>query len=194
MNTVITEKTPNGDISYDVFSKLTNDRIVFLSDYIDDGVATDIVATLLYLEAVDPSAQISIYLNSEGGDIRAVFMIYDVLQLLRTPIQTICLGSATFASAIILAAGTPGLRSATKSSVMCISQLSSDGVTYGDMTGIRISFEQMKKDNKRLIDIIAKHTGKKVQTVTKDCERKVFMTPAQAKKYGIIDRVLEWNK
>lgn len=194
MNTVITEKTATGDISYDVFSKLTNDRIIFLSDYIDDEVATDIVATLLYLDSVDHTAQISIYLNSEGGDIRSVFMVYDVIQLLRAPIQTICLGSATFASAIILAAGTKGLRSATKSSVICVSQLFSDGVTYGDMTGIRISFEQMKKDNKKLIDIIAKLTGKTAAKVTKDCERKLFMTPLQAKKYGIIDRVLEWNK
>lgn len=193
MNTIITEKTPNGDISYDVFAKLTNDRIIFLSDYIDDEVATNIVATLLYLDGVN-SDQISLYINSEGGDIRAVFMIYDVLQMLRAPIRTVCLGSATLASVLILAAGTKGLRAATKSSIICVGQLANDGLTFGDLPSIKISFEQMKKDNKKLIDALAKHTGKKTSIVARDCERKVFMNPTQAKRYGIIDKILEWNK
>lgn len=194
MNTVIIESTEEGDVQYDVFSKLISDRIIFLSDYIDDGVATNVVATLLYLNSIDSESPISIYINSESGDIRSVLMIYDVMQLVSCPIQTVCLGAATFESAIILAAGTPGKRAATKSSNICVSQLSADGFTVGDMTDIRISYDQMKKDNNKIINILAKHTGKTVAKLRRDCERKVFMTPLQAKRYGIIDLVLEWKK
>lgn len=194
MNTVVVEKTPEGEVTCDVYSKLINSRIVFLSDYVDDRVATDVVATLFYLDSCDSSNEISIYINSEGGDVRSIFMIYDVMQLIKSPIKTVCVGSATFASAVLLAAGTKGHRYATKSSLICISQLSHDDVTYGDLTGIKINFEQLKKANKKVIETIAKHTGKKNSIVAKDCERKMFMTPTQAKRYGIVDHVLEWKK
>lgn len=195
MNTVITEKNAEGEeISYDVFSKLINDRILFLYDHVDDRVATDIVAALLYLEHLDDKTKISIYINCESGDIRSVFMIYDVMRLINSPIQTICLGSATFTPALLLAAGTKGMRYATKSSIICLSQLQSEGVSYGDMTSAKISFEQMKRDNKKLLDIMSGLVGKKPARLAKDCERKLFLTPTQAKKYGVIDHVIEWKK
>ena len=194
MNTIITEKTPNGDVTYDVFSKLVSDRVLFICDYIDDRAATDIVAALLYLDGTDPETKISLYINSEGGDVRSVFMIYDIMCLISAPIETICLGSATFEPAILLAAGTAGMRSCTKSSLLCISQLSSEGAQYVDMTDAKISFEQLKKDNHRIIDVLSLLTGKKKAIVMKDCERKLYLTPLQAKRYGLIDHVLDWKK
>ena len=180
--------------TYDVFSKLINDRILFLYDHVDDRVATDIVAALLYLDHLDDKSKISIYINSEGGDIRSVFMIFDVMCLIRSPIETICLGSATFAPAMVLAAGTKGMRYATKSSLICLSQLFSDGVSYVDMTNAKITFEQIKKDNNKLISVMAKLIKKPISKLMKDCERKLFLSPLQAKKYGVIDHVIEWKK
>ena len=198
MNTVITESESCGECgqnaSYDVFSKLINDRILFLYDHIDDRVATDIVAALLYMDHLDDKSKISIYINSEGGDIRSVFMIFDVMRLIKSPIQTICLGSATFAPVLLLAAGTKGMRYATKSSIVCLSQLFSDGVSYVDMTNAKITFEQIKKDNHQLISAMSKLIKKPVAKLMKDCERKLFLNPVQAKKYGVIDHVIEWKK
>lgn len=194
MNTIITEKTPNGDVSYDVFSRLVNDRILFLYDYVDDRVATDTVAALLYLDSLDSETQISLYINSEGGNVRSVFMIYDVMSLIKSPIQTVCLGAATGAPALLLAAGAPGMRMATRSSFLCVSQLSADSAMYVDMTDAKIAFSQLRRDNKKFIEIIAKLTGKKPAQVIKDSERKFFMNPVQAKRYGLIDHVLEWKR
>lgn len=194
MNTIITEKTPAGEIQYDVFSKLVSDRILFLYDYIDDRVATDTVATLLYLDSLDSESQINIYINSEGGNVRSVFMIYDIMLLVKSPIQTICLGAATGAPALLLAAGAPGFRSATKSSFLCINQLQADSAMYVDMTDAKIAFSQLRRDNKKFIENVAKVTGKKVAQVTKDSERKLFMNPTQAKRYGLIDNVLDWKR
>lgn len=194
MNTVITEKTNDGDVSFDVFNKLIHKRILFLNDMIDDGAATDIVAALLYLESINNQDKIELYINCEDGDIHSIFMIYDVMQMMKSPIQTICIGAAMFAPAIILAAGTKGMRYATRSSLMLISQLTSEGISHGDMTHAKISFDQAKRDNKKLIDIISKLTNKSSAKIAKDCARKFLMNPVQAKRYGIIDHIIEWKK
>jgi ATP-dependent Clp protease protease subunit len=152
------------------------------------------VAALLYLDSQDSDTQINLYINSEGGNIRSVFMIYDVMTLIKSPIQTICLGAATGAPALLLAAGAPGFRSATKSSFLCVSQLQADSAMYVDMTDAKIAFSQLKRDNKKYIETLAKLTGKKVVQVTKDSERKLFLNPGQAKRYGLIDHVLEWTR
>lgn len=194
MKTEITEKTSTGETTYDVFNKLIGERVLFLYDHIDDETATDIVAALFYLDHLDNKTKISLFINSEGGDIRSIFMIYDVMRMIKSPIQTICLGSASYGSSIILAAGRPGMRYATKSSFICLSQLTADGVSYGDMTDARIHLDQMKRDNKRLVDVLSKLTGRAATLVNRDCQRKVFMNPAKAKKYGMIDHVIPWNR
>src|SRR5271170_3075847 len=142
MNTVITEKTENGDVSYDVFSKLIESRILFLYDYITDDIATDIVATLLYLDHENDKDKISIYLNSEGGDIESIFMIYDMMKMIKSPIETLCIGQAMGESTLILAAGTPGMRYATKNSIIRINQLAHAYSAYSDMTNAEILLER----------------------------------------------------
>jgi ATP-dependent Clp protease protease subunit len=194
LNTVITEKTPAGETSFDVFSKLANDRILFLSDFIDDRVATDIVATILFLDQQDPKRPISLYINSDGGDVRSVFMIFDVINLLQSPIHTVCLNCASFSSAILLAAGTKGKRFATKSSLICLGQLNNDMLSYSDLTTAKINFEVLKRDNKKIFETLAKLTGKTSARVHKDCERKMFLNAKQAKRYGLVDHVIEWNR
>lgn len=193
MNTIVAEKINGNDVFSDVFTRLVNDRIIFLCDYIDDRVATDLVATLLYLDSIS-SDKITIYINSEDGDLRSVFMLYDIMRLVKSPIHTICIGSATFTSALILAAGVKGNRYATKSSVICVSQLSADVASYVDMTDAKITYERIKKDNNKLVELLAKLTGNPLKKIKKDSERKFFLTPLQAKKYGLIDHVIDWGK
>lgn len=194
MNTVITEKTENGEVSYDVFSKLVDSRILFMHDYITDDVATDIVATLLYLDHEDDSKKISLYLNSEGGDIESIFMIYDVMKIIKSPIETFCIGAALGESSLILAAGTKGMRYATKSSIIRINQLSHSYSKYSDMTSAKITLEQSKKENKKFLDALRSCTDKTLKIISKDTEKDFYMSPDAAKKYGIIDFIVGTTK
>jgi len=188
MNTIITEKTDEGEVSYDVFSKLVDNRILFLSDYIKDDVATDIIATLLYLDK--EKEQISLYINSSGGDPRSVFMIYDIMKMIKAPIATYCIGSATYETVLILAAGTKGLRHATKSSTICINQLIVGEHRYSNMTDAEILMKQAKKNNEKFIDALSDCINKPVKRILKDTEREFFLSPDEAKKYGVIDVVI----
>lgn len=190
MNTVITEKTENGEVSYDVFTKLVESRILFLYDYINDEVASDIVATLLYLDHQNDKEKISLYINSEGGAIESVFMIYDVMKMIKSPIETFCIGSAFGEASLILAAGTKGMRYATKSSVIRINQLAHSYSKYSDISNAEILLELSKKENSKFLTALSECTGKSLKTITKNTERELYMSPEVAQKFKIIDSII----
>lgn len=190
LNTLVNETTEHGDIPVDIYTKLSNNRILFITDEIDDKLAVDITGTLLLKDSEDSNKKISLFINSEGGDIRCVFMIYDIMQLLQCPVETICVGSAMNEVVLLLAAGTPGMRHATQNSVICPSQLVQDKYYYSDLTDAQALLSRIQKDNKNLMSAIANKTGKKLSQVLSDFERKKFMNAKQAKSYGIIDNVI----
>lgn len=191
MNTIITEKTEDGhELSYDIFSKLIHSRILFLHDFITDEIATDIVATLLYLDHENDQDKISIYLNSGGGDIESVFMIYDMMKMIKSPIETLCTGAALGESALILAAGTKGMRYATKSALICLNQLNYSYSKHSDMINAEITLQQAKKQNKKFLTALHDCIGKTVKELSYDTERDLYLTPTAAKKYGIIDSII----
>lgn len=191
MNTIITEKNERGEeVAYDVFSKLIDSRILFLHDYIDDNIATDIVATLLYLDHITDEEKISLYLNTEGGDIESVFMIYDTIAMINSNIETVCMGEVMNEAVLLLAAGAKGMRFATKSSFVCINQLGHKYSAHRDMTKVEIMLEQSKKENTRFLTALSECTGKSIKKLTKDTERDLFLDPNTAIKYGLIDEIL----
>ena len=194
LNTLVLESTENGDLPLDVYQKLANDRILFICNSISDELATDIVATLLLKDAEDSDNKITLFINSEGGDIRNALMIYDTMSMIEAPIETVCIGSAMDEAAIILAGGTPGLRFATKNSVIAVSQLVHDWYTHSNLTDAKKILDQSMIDNKRMMEIIAKASGKSIKQVTEDFERRVFFNANQAVKYGIIDKVITPTK
>lgn len=190
MNTLINEETELGDIPVDIYDKLAASRVLFISDDVNDKLATDIVATLLVLDAENTNEEISLIINSEGGDIRSVFMIYDMMQIIRSPIKTICVGSALDEAVLILASGTSGMRYATPNAVICPGQLIQEEYHYGDLSNARDVLGRIQADNKSYMTALAKKTNKKYTEVMADFERKKFMTPKQAKSYGIIDGII----
>ena len=194
MNTIVLESTEHGDMPVDVYQKLSNDRILFICDQISDGLATDIVATLLLKDAEDSDKKITLFINSQGGDIRNVMMICDMMNLIESPIETVCIGAATDEACLILASGTPGMRFATKNSVISASQLVHDWMAQANLTDAKRYLELAMADNKRMMELLAKATGKSVKQVMADFERRVFMNATQAVKYGLIDKVVSFNK
>jgi ATP-dependent Clp protease protease subunit len=178
----------------DVYQKLSNDRILFICDTISDGLATDITATLLLKDAEDSDKKITLFINSQGGDIRNVMMICDMMHLIEAPIETVCIGAATDEACLILASGTPGMRFATKNSVIAASQLVHDWMAQANLTDAKRYLELAMADNKRMMELLAKATGKTVKQVMSDFERRVFMNATQAVKYGLIDKVVSFNK
>lgn len=194
MNTLVLESTENGDMPLDVYQKLANDRILFICGSISDELATDIVATLLLKDSEDSESKITLFINSDGGDIRNALMIYDTMSMIQSPIETVCIGSAMDEAAIILAGGTLGCRFATKNCVIAVSQLVHDWYTHSNLTDAKKILDQSMIDNKRMMEIIAKSCGKPIKQVSEDFERRVFMNASQAVKYGIIDKVIVTNK
>lgn len=194
MNTILTEKTEQGEVAFDVFQKLATDRILFVSDIINDNMAADISATLLLKDSEDSDKKITIFINSHGGDIRNALAIYDVMQMIQSPIETVCIGSAMKEAAIILAAGTHGMRFATKHSIIAISQLINDYMLPSDLTEAKTSLSQSLDDNKRMMNILAKSSGKTLNQVMSDFSRRVFLSSQEALKYGLIDKVISENK
>lgn len=194
MNTIVTETTDHGEFPVDIYQKLSNDRILFICDVIDDKLATDIVATLLLKDSENPEEKITLFINSEGGDIRNVLMIYDMMCLVQAPIETVCIGSAMDEAAIILAAGTPGMRFATKNSVISINQLTHDWVNVSDLTDAKKVLDQFLSDNKKMMEILAKSCSKTYKQVIEDFNRRVFMNCNQAVKYGLIDKAVSVKK
>ncbi len=183
----VVEQTHRGERSYDIYSRLLKDRIVFLGTPIDDDVANIIIAQLLFLEAEDPDKDITLYINSPGGSVTAGLAIYDTMQYVKPQVATICLGQAASMGAFLLAGGTKGKRFALPNARIMIHQLS--GGFQGQATDIEIHAREMLRLKQRLNEILARHTGQPMERIEKDTERDYFMGPAEAKEYGIIDEV-----
>ncbi|NLV50694.1 MAG: ATP-dependent Clp endopeptidase proteolytic subunit ClpP [Clostridiales bacterium] len=184
----VVEQTSRGERSYDIFSRLLNDRIVFLSEEVNDVTASLVVAQFLYLEAQDPDKDIQFYINSPGGSITSGMAIYDTIQYIKADVSTICIGMAASMGAFLLSAGTKGKRIALPNSEIMIHQPS--GGTQGQATDIQIQAERIAKLKKKMNTILANNTGKTLEQIERDCERDYFMNAEEAKEYGIIDKVI----
>ena len=184
----VVEQTSRGERSYDIFSRLLNDRIVMLSEEVNDTTASLIVAQLLYLEAQDPDKDIQFYINSPGGSVTAGMAIYDTMQYIKCDVSTICIGMAASMGAFLLAAGTKGKRIALPNAEIMIHQPSAG--TQGQITDMAIHLRRLEIIKKRMNSILAENTGKPVEIVTADCERDNFMTAEEAVEYGLIDKVI----
>ena len=185
----VVEQTNRGERSYDIFSRLLNDRIVMLSEEVNDTTASLIVAQLLYLEAQDPDKDIQFYINSPGGSVTAGMAIYDTMQYIKCDVSTICVGMAASMGAFLLAAGTKGKRYALPNAEIMIHQPSAG--TRGQITDMAIHLKRLEIVKERMNRILSEKTGKPVETVTADCERDNFMTAQEAMEYGLIDKVIE---
>jgi ATP-dependent Clp protease protease subunit len=185
----VIERTSRGERSYDIFSRLLMDRIVFLGSGIDDNVANIIVAQLLFLDAEDPERDIFMYINSPGGSVYAGLAIYDTMQHLRAPVSTFCVGMALSMGAVLLTAGAKGKRNSLPNSRIMLHQPS--GGYQGTAADIEIAAKEVLNIRERLNGIIAKHTGQSIERIADDVDRDRFMSPQEAVEYGLIDRVLE---
>lgn len=185
----VIEQDGRGERSYDIFSRLLNDRIIFLSDEVNDLTSSLIVAQMLYLESVDPDKDISFYINSPGGSVTAGMAIYDTMQFVKCDVTTICIGMAASMGAFLLAAGTKGKRIALPHSEIMIHQPS--GGAQGQCSDIKIRADLLLRTRDTLNRILAERTGKPIETIEKDTERDNFMTAEQALEYGLIDRIID---
>lgn len=185
---MVVKREPNGERAYDIFSRLLEERIVFLGGPINDDVANVIIAQFLFLDNDNSDTDISFYINSPGGYVHSTLAIYDTMKYIRADVSTVCLGMAASGAAVLLAGGKKGKRIVLPNSKVMIHQPL--GGIEGQATDIQIHAEEMLKMKKRLNEILAKETGKKVAQVEKDTERDFFMTSSEAKNYGIIDKIL----
>lgn len=186
---MVIEQTERGERSFDIYSRLLKDRVIFLGSQIDDNVANLIIAQLLFLEAEDPDKDIHLYINSPGGSITAGMAIYDTMQYIKCDVSTICIGMAASMGAFLLAAGEPGKRFALPNSEIMIHQPL--GGTQGQATDIEIHAKRIIKMKEKLNHILAERTGQKYETICADTERDNFMEAEDAKKYGLIDDIME---
>ena len=184
----VIEKSTYGERAYDIYSRLLKDRIIFLGSPIDDAVANTIIAQLLFLESQDKTKDIKIYINSPGGSVTAGLAIYDTMQYIKPDVSTICVGLAASMGAFLLIAGAKGKRFALPNAEVMIHQLM--GGVEGQATDVKIRTERMLKLKDRLNKIMAHHTGQSVEKIDRDTDRDNFMSPEEAKKYGLIDRVI----
>ena len=185
----VIDKTPSGERVYDIYSRLLEDRIIFLGDAIDSMVANTVVAQLLFLEKVDPKAPITMYVNSPGGHVSAGLAIYDTMQHIKPEVSTVCVGLAASMGAVILAGGAKGKRYSLPHSEIMIHQPL--GGAEGQAKDIKIAAENIIKTGSVLYEILAKHTGKPVAQVEIDCDRDNFMSPEEALEYGLIDKIIK---
>ena len=185
----VVEQTSRGERSYDIFSRLLNDRIIFLSEEVNDTTASLIVAQMLYLEAQDPDKDIQFYINSPGGSVTAGMAIYDTMQYIKCDVATICVGMAASMGAFLLSAGAKGKRMALPNAEIMIHQPSAG--TQGQITDMAIHLKRLETIKERLNRILANNTGKTLDVVTDACERDNFMTAQEALEFGLIDRVLD---
>lgn len=193
LNPIIYEKTANGEEMYDVFSRLMKERILFIGEEITSDLANCVVSQLLWLDKQTQDEEISIYINSCGGDLISTFAIYDIMQYIKAPIYTFVIGTAASAAAVLLAAGTKGHRYALPNSEIMIHQPMCFGIE-GQVTDITLNAKQMERDKKKMLTILARHTAKTYEQVQYDCERDFYMDPQMAIKYGIIDEITTPNK
>lgn len=184
----VVEQTSRGERSYDIFSRLLNDRIVMLSEEVNDTTASLVVAQLLYLEAQDPDKDIQFYINSPGGSVTSGLAIFDTMRYIKADVSTICIGMAASMGAFLLSCGTKGKRLALPNAEIMIHQPS--GGSKGQATDIKIQAEHMLKTKDKLNRILADNTGKPIDVIERDCERDFFMSAEEAKEYGIVDKVI----
>lgn len=185
---VVVEQTSRGERSYDIYSRLLKDRIIVLSDEVNDVTASLIVAQMLFLEAEDPDKDIQFYINSPGGSVTSGFAIFDTMQHIKCDVSTICVGLAASMGAFLLAAGTKGKRYALPNSEIMIHQPL--GGARGQATDIKIHAEQILKTKAKLNKILSERTGKSIETIEHDTERDNFMSAQEAKEYGLVDEVM----
>jgi len=185
---IVIEQTPRGERSYDIYSRLLKDNIIFLGTPIDDSVANAIVAQMLFLESEDPDKDIQIYINSPGGSVTAGLAIYDTMQFVKNDIVTYCIGQCASMGAHLLAAGTKGKRFALPNARIMIHQPS--GGAQGQATEIEITYKEIQRLKESLAGTFAKHTGQTLKKVMKDMDRDYFMSAEEALEYGIVDKVL----
>ena len=185
----VVEQTGKGERSYDIYSRLLLDRIVFVGGEVEDGMANAIVAQLLFLQAQDPKKEISVYVNSPGGSVTAGLAILDTMKMLKCPVATYCVGQAASMGAVLLTAGTKGLRHALPNARIMIHQPS--GGAEGKATDIEITAKEILRLKEVLNGILAKHSGKKMADVVNDTERDYFMSAEEAKEWGLIDKVID---
>lgn len=186
---MVVEKTSFGERAYDIYSRLLKDRIIFIGSPIDDGIANAVIAQLLFLESQHQKEDIRMYINSPGGVVTSALAIYDTMQYVKPEVQTICLGLAASAAALLLAAGKKGKRLILPNGEVMIHQVL--GGAQGQATDVDIHARHILKTRERLNRILASHTGQKLAKIEKDTERDYFMSAEEAKKYGIVDRVIQ---
>jgi len=187
----VVEQTSRGERSYDIFSRLLNDRIVFLGEDVNATTASLVVAQLLYLEAQDPDKDIQFYINSPGGSITDGMAIHDTMQYVKCDVSTICIGMAASMAAFLLAAGTPGKRIALPNSEILIHQpLIGGGGLSGQTTDIKIHADHLVHTRDKMNRLLSQYTGQTLETIQKDTDRDHYMSPEEAKDYGLIDRVI----
>ena len=187
----VIEQTSKGERSYDMFSRLLKDRIIFLSEDVNHATASLVVAQLLFLESEDPDKEISFYINSPGGSITDGMAIYDTINYIKCPVSTICVGLAASMGAVLLACGTKGKRYATPNAEIMIHQPLISGGLSGQATEIKIHADHMVKTREKLNKILSERTGQSLETIMKDTERDNFMTAEEALKYGLIDGIMD---
>ena len=185
---MVVEQTSRGERAFDIYSRLLNERIVFLGTPVDDQIANLIIAQLLHLESEDPDKDIFLYINSPGGSITSLFAIYDTMQYIKPDVNTVCMGMAASAAAVILAGGAVGKRYALPHARVMLHQ--PHGGAQGQAVDIEIQAKEILRYRKLLDELIAQHTGQPVEKITKDTDRDFILTPDEAKDYGIIDEVL----
>lgn len=188
----VVEQTSRGERSYDIFSRLLNDRIVILMDEVTDSLASVIVAQLLFLEAQDPQKDIQLYINSPGGSVTAGMAIYDTMQYVKPAVSTICIGMAASMGAFLLSSGEKGKRFALPNAEIMIHQPS--GGSRGQATDIKIQAEQIIKTKQKLNKLLSENTGQPLNKIEQDCERDYFMSAEEARAYGVIDTIIAKSK
>ncbi|MBP7738786.1 MAG: ATP-dependent Clp endopeptidase proteolytic subunit ClpP [Spirochaetes bacterium] len=188
----VIEQTSRGERSYDIYSRLLKDRIIFLGEGIDDHISSLVIAQMLFLEAEDPDKDIYLYINSPGGIVTSGLAIYDTMQYIKPDVATICIGQAASMGSLLLAAGAKGKRSALPNSRIMIHQPA--GGFQGQASDIEIQAKEIIKVKKKLNEIYSRHTGQAVEKVEKDVDRDYFMSPQEAMEYGLIDKVIERSK
>ena len=187
----VVEQTSRGERSYDIYSRLLNDRIIMLCDQVNDTTASLVVAQLLYLESQDTEKDISLYINSPGGSITAGMAIYDTMQYIKCDVSTICIGMAASMGAFLLTAGASGKRFALPNSEIMIHQPLISGGLSGQCTDIKIHSDHLVRTRQKMNEMLAKHTGQPLEKIEQDTERDNYMTAEQAQAYGLIDKVIE---
>src|SRR5436309_2737534 len=186
---MVVEQSARGERAYDIYSRLLKDRVIFITDAIDDHIANLVIAELLFLEREDPDADIDLYVNSPGGSVSAGLAIYDTMQIVKCDIATICVGMAASMGAVLLCGGTKGKRYALPNARVMLHQVA--GGYQGTFTDAKIQLEEMNRAHDAIMKIIAHHTGQDLEKVRKDCDRDYWLSAKEAVDYGLIDRVFE---